>query len=261
MYKYIIALISVFVAVLTVPYEWLTLYGALSLFRPMEQQSASDAPARLLTQTELALYNGEENSKGLYLAILGQVFDVEKGRKHYGPGGGYRFFSGRDASRAFVTGDFTEAGLTDDLTDLSPSQIVALYDWLAFYQRDYTPAGRLIGRFYNEAGQPSETLKQVESLLSEGLKLKAQTEAQNQLYPACNSEWSSANGGRVWCSTKSGGVNRDWTGVPRMLFSPGSGQSRCVCVRLDDPTHSGNANLREYEDCPPLSESCLLPES
>lgn len=52
-------------------------------------------------------------------------------------------FLGRDASRAFVTGDFTEAGLTDDVSDLSPSQIVALYDWLAFYQKDYTPVGKI----------------------------------------------------------------------------------------------------------------------
>lgn len=50
--------------------------------------------------------------------------------------------SGRDASRAFVTGDFSEAGLNDDVSDLSPSQIVALYDWLAFYQKDYTPVGK-----------------------------------------------------------------------------------------------------------------------
>lgn len=49
---------------------------------------------------------------------------------------------GKDASRAFVTGDFTEAGLTDDVSDLPPSQIVALYDWLAFYQKDYTLVGR-----------------------------------------------------------------------------------------------------------------------
>ncbi|ONL94634.1 BTB/POZ domain-containing protein NPY2 [Zea mays] len=35
------------------------------------------------------------------------VFDVTKGRSHYGPGGGYHHFAGRDASRAFVSGNFT----------------------------------------------------------------------------------------------------------------------------------------------------------
>lgn len=50
-------------------------------------------------------------------------------------------FSGRDASLAFITGDFTESGQTDDVSSLSPLQIVALYDWLSFYQRDYQPVG------------------------------------------------------------------------------------------------------------------------
>ncbi|KAB5522463.1 hypothetical protein PHYPO_G00159800 [Pangasianodon hypophthalmus] len=250
MLKYVVALISVSVALWS-GCEWLNLWF-------WELAEVSQDSGRLLRQEELSLYNGREDSRGLYLAILGQVFDVEKGRKHYGPGGGYRFFTGRDASRAFVTGDFTEAGLTDDVSDLSPSQIVALYDWLAFYQKDYTHVGRLIGRFYSESGKPTDVLQQVEASLAQGLKLKAQAEKENELYPACNSEWSSDRGGRVWCSTKSGGVHRDWAGVPRMLFSPGSGQTRCVCVRLDDPTHSNNPNLQEYKDCPPQAESCLL---
>ncbi|XP_053532907.1 neuferricin [Ictalurus punctatus] len=249
MLKYVVALISVSLAVWSGS-EWLNLW----LF---DLDVAQDS-GRLLSQEELALYNGKEDSKGLYLAILGQVFDVEKGRKHYGPDGGYRFFTGRDASRAFVTGDFTEAGLTDDVSDLSPSQIVALYDWLAFYQKDYTRIGKLIGRFYSESGKPTDVLKQVEASLAQGLKQKAQAEKENELYPACNSEWRSDRGGRVWCSTKSGGVHRDWAGVPRMLFSPGSGQARCVCVRLDDRTQSDNPNLQQYKDCPPQAESCLL---
>lgn len=41
-------------------------------------------------------------------SIVGEVFDVSKGEKHYGKRGAYRGFTGRDASRAFVTGDFTE---------------------------------------------------------------------------------------------------------------------------------------------------------
>ncbi|KAG7314699.1 hypothetical protein KOW79_022002 [Hemibagrus wyckioides] len=246
MIKYAVALISVSLALWSGS-DWLNLWR-------FESQDSD----RLLSREELSLYNGREDSKGLYLAILGQVFDVEKGRKHYGPGGGYRFFTGRDASRAFVTGDFTESGLTDEVSDLSPSQIVALYDWLAFYQKDYKPVGKLIGRFYSESGKPTAVLQKVEASLAQGLKLKAQAEKENKLYPACNSEWNSDRGGRVWCSTKSGAVHRDWVGVPRMLFSPGSGHTRCVCVRPDDPTQSNNPNLQEYKDCSPQAESCLL---
>ncbi|KAK2816344.1 hypothetical protein Q7C36_022615 [Tachysurus vachellii] len=250
MIKYVVALISVSLALWSGS-EWVNLWR-------FDLADVSQDSDRLLSQEELSLYQGREDSKGLYLAILGQVFDVEKGRKHYGPAGSYRFFTGRDASRAFVTGEFTDAGLTDDVSDLSPSQIVALYDWLAFYQKDYTPVGKLIGRFYSKSGKPTSVLQNLEASLAEGLKLKAQAEEENKLYPACNSEWNSDRGGRVWCSTKSGGVHRDWAGVPRMLFSPGSGHTRCVCVRLDDPTRSNNPNLQEYKDCSPQAESCLI---
>lgn len=49
--------------------------------------------------------------------------------------------SGKDASLAFITGDFTEGGLSDDVSSLSPLQMMALYDWLAFYQSDYQSVG------------------------------------------------------------------------------------------------------------------------
>lgn len=50
-------------------------------------------------------------------------------------------FSGKDASLSFITGDFTENGLTDDVSSLYPLQVLALYDWLAFYQRNYQFVG------------------------------------------------------------------------------------------------------------------------
>lgn len=49
---------------------------------------------RLYTKKNLAQYDGESESLGLYLAILGRVYDVSDGKKYYGPGGGYSFFSG-----------------------------------------------------------------------------------------------------------------------------------------------------------------------
>ncbi|KAF4514176.1 UNVERIFIED_CONTAM: hypothetical protein B566_EDAN019346, partial [Ephemera danica] len=48
---------------------------------------------RLMTKQELKEYDGSEDSKGIYVAILGSVFDVGTGRQHYGPGGGYSFFA------------------------------------------------------------------------------------------------------------------------------------------------------------------------
>ncbi|XP_028277255.1 neuferricin isoform X2 [Parambassis ranga] len=218
---------------------------------------SQDPPVRLLTKRELSLYDGKEGSRGLYLAVLGQVFDVHKGHKHYGPGGAYHFMAGKDTSLAFVTGDFTESGLTDDVSTLSPLQLVALYDWLAFYQREYQAVGLLIGGFYSETGQPTDALLQVQSSLAEGKRLQAQTKAEMLRYPACNSEWSAARGGRVWCSTRSGGVVRDWTGVPRKLFSAGSHGVRCVCVE-DTSAAEEDPSLQIYDGCPPHADSCSL---
>jgi hypothetical protein len=57
----------------------------------------------------------------------GDVYDVSANRRMYGPGGGYGFFSGRDAARAFVTGCFKD-DLTHDVRGLDPTQMeVQLY--------------------------------------------------------------------------------------------------------------------------------------
>lgn len=53
-------------------------------------------PNKVFTKHELANYNGDKNSPGLYLSILGSVYDVEKGRKHYGPGCAYSYFVGKN---------------------------------------------------------------------------------------------------------------------------------------------------------------------
>jgi len=50
---------------------------------------------RLWTVEELSVYNGTDEELPILLGILGSVFDVTKGRSHYGPGGGYHHFAGR----------------------------------------------------------------------------------------------------------------------------------------------------------------------
>ncbi|NWH71921.1 NEUFC protein, partial [Piaya cayana] len=227
--------------------------------------------ARLLSAAQLGRYRGAAGQPGLYLALLGRVFDVERGRKHYGPGGAYSGFAGRDATRAFATGDFTPTGLVDDVSGLSPGELLAVQSWLSFYSNNYDAVGKLVGRFYDENGAPTEALRQAEAAIEEALKLKAESEQRKQQFPPCNSEWSSATGTRFWCSRESGGVNRDWPGVPRQLFQPGSKGSRCVCVRTTGPPWGqpgtgqhrdrgdlDNPHLQEYEGCPPLAHQCVL---
>ncbi|KAM6118501.1 neuferricin isoform 2-T3 [Phoenicopterus ruber ruber] len=163
---------------------------------------------RLLSAAELARYRGGAGEPGLYLAVLGRVFDVERGRKHYGPGGTYSGLAGRDASRAFATGDFSQAGLVDDVSALSPGEMLAIQSWLSFYGHSYRPVGKLVGRFYDENGAPTEALRQAEAAIEEAQKLKAESEQRKQQFPPCNSEWSSAKGSRFWCSRQRSGVGR-----------------------------------------------------
>jgi predicted heme/steroid binding protein len=67
-----------------------------------------------LTDAELARYDGTDPTLPIYLAINASIYDVSAGRPFYGPGGSYHFFAGKDATRAFVTGCFSE-DLTYDL--------------------------------------------------------------------------------------------------------------------------------------------------
>jgi hypothetical protein len=91
------------------------------------------------------------------------------------------------------------------------------------------------------------------------------------VFPACNSEWHANKGGRIWCTAKSGGVEREWVGVPRRLFSPGSKHYRCACVKnFGKPLASTNVegnrgdldnpNLKLYPNCPPESNACKIEE-
>ncbi|CAD6503758.1 BgTH12-05503 [Blumeria graminis f. sp. triticale] len=66
---------------------------------------------------DLKAFNGTDPSKPILLAINGTIYDVSPGRRFYGPGGSYHFFSGRDASRAFVSNCF-DVDLTPDMRGL-----------------------------------------------------------------------------------------------------------------------------------------------
>ncbi|EOA85355.1 hypothetical protein ACJQWK_06495 [Exserohilum turcicum] len=67
----------------------------------------------VLTDAELALYDGSDPSKPIYLALNGTIYDVSISPKTYGPGGSYHFFAGKDAARAFLTGCFADDSVPD----------------------------------------------------------------------------------------------------------------------------------------------------
>ena len=216
----------------------------------------------ILTKEELGKFDGSEGSPGIYIALLGQVFDVSKAPNFYGPNGGYGFFAGKDASRAYVTGQFDSDGLIDDVSGLSSSDYIGLDEWISFYHNDYKYVGKLAGRYFNHDGKPTQEYRNLQQWMTEAKEEASQKETLKQIFPPCNSEWSAEKGQRVWCTKKSGGITRHWVGVPRRLFMPGQPE-RCACVKnsghslfypdtpKDDADRGDldNQYLKVYEQC------------
>jgi len=189
----------------------------------------------------------------LYLSVLGTVYDVQKGERFYAKGKAYQHFAGRDASRAFVTGDFSMDGLRDDVLDLKPEELLALKKWVETYEKDYLSVGRLVGRYYDEEGRPTEYGKDVERAI-EGAQEKVDArEERKKLFPPCNTQWVQETGGKVWCKDGSGGITRGWAGLPRQLFEPENGKTRCACI---PESELNNPNVKEYPNCDASSDTC-----
>lgn len=107
--------------------------------------SSQASSLRHLTKAELWTYRGQESDRPIYLAIHGKIYDVSAGRDHYGPGGGYAGFAGRDASRAFVDLCFTDECLEVadqiDTWDTTEENIKAVKHWENFYATEKKPDG------------------------------------------------------------------------------------------------------------------------
>ncbi|KAJ6426102.1 hypothetical protein OIU84_026645 [Salix udensis] len=183
--------------------------------------------------------------------LLYPCFDVTKGKSHYGVGGGYHHFSGRDASRAFVSGNFTGDGLTDSLHGLSSTEVKSIVEWREFYFRSYTFVGKLVGRYYDSEGNPTKSLKGVEAKAARGTQLLEKQKKEEAKQPGCNSRWSQGEGGEVWCDD----------GFPRLVQRPleialtGKMSKRCACFTEDQLSEPG---LEVYEGCDYLSKTCRV---
>ncbi len=66
----------------------------------------------------------------------------------------------------------------------------------------YFVIGLLEGHFYDRDGRPTQAMEEVEKSIVAGKKEKAQEQNDRELFPPCNSEWTQAAGGRVWCTRK-----------------------------------------------------------
>ncbi|ETO37011.1 hypothetical protein RFI_00049 [Reticulomyxa filosa] len=221
---------------------------------------------KMFTKEELKSYGGEHPGKPIYLAILGEVFDVSNGVSHYGKAGGYHGFAGRDGTRAFVVGGFTEKELIEDVLDLTGEQALSIYEWLGFYRKskEYFFKGKLIGFYYDSDGNPTPNRYKFEELCGKGNEEKLKRNAVNERYPPCNSQTGTQVIPKVWCTNKSGGIERSWVGVPRKFRDPtlhsSSGEvfTRCACVPLEEASDA--TKFQSYPKCKPTSSECLIDE-
>lgn len=214
-----------------------------------------DKDLPVISKEELSRHHSK--SESIYLSVLGQVFDVTEAKKHYGQQGGYAFFCGKDATRAFVTGDFKK-DLNDEVADLSDGKKIGIMEWVQMYRNTYPLVAKLEGTFYNHEGKPTNQLLEFEAVVEKVDSAKKSKQTEEEKWPPCNSEWSQARGSRVWCSKQSGGISRDWIGVPRLRHTPASKVPHCVCAhesRLSDPS------LKLYPKCDPQSISCSIASS
>ncbi|KAH7443860.1 hypothetical protein KP509_02G053600 [Ceratopteris richardii] len=205
---------------------------------------------KLWTATELMNYNGTDENLPILLGILGSVYDVTKGRTYYGKGGSYNHFAGRDATRAFISGNFSGEGLTDSIIGLSNIEVKRLIDWRSFYSKTYFYVGKLVGTYYDASGKETKALRNAEAKAKLGEKQLKHQDAVEKKYPSCNSRWSQQDGGEVWCDS----------GYPRLVGKVGelpmSGQSkRCACFTREQ---LGKAGLEVYAGCDPLQSTCKV---
>lgn len=134
--------------------------------------------------------------------LTGRVYDVTKGRKHYGEGGGYAFFAGKDGTRGFVTGQFDDEGLIDNIEGLEPSNYLGLINWQELYEKEYTYVGKLDGYFYDRYGNPKDGIRVLQEGLRRGKIAKEEDDNDQKTFPPCNSYYSQETGSEVWCSNK-----------------------------------------------------------
>ena len=74
--------------------------------------------------------------------------------------------------------------------------------------RFFRQIGKLVGNFYDEEGNAKPAMKEFQANLAEAQQDKENKNAEKQIFPPCNSEWSKKKGHRVWCTAKTGGELR-----------------------------------------------------
>ncbi|XP_047333493.1 membrane steroid-binding protein 2-like [Impatiens glandulifera] len=102
-----------------------------------------------VTKEELRSYDGSDYKKPLLIAINGQVFDVSRSRRYFGPGGPYASFAGRDArgrdaSRVLALMSYPK-DRTGNIKGLGEIHPEILLNWEFKFKETYVQVGQLVG--------------------------------------------------------------------------------------------------------------------
>jgi len=114
--------------------------------QPLRQQEPELKKLRKdFTVAELKVFDGNQTDGRVLVAVNGNVYDVTRGKRFYGPGGPYAAFGGRDASRGLATFSVTASELEyDDLSDLSAHEMDSVREWEMQFKEKYDLVGRLL---------------------------------------------------------------------------------------------------------------------
>ena len=100
--------------------------------------------ATIFTRAQLLEYDGTDG-KDIYMACLGDVFDVTPGKGFYGQRGPYGCFAGRDASRGLAMMRKDQRFIDDPSIDLlTPKQLKVAKDWHKRFVKKYQLVGKLV---------------------------------------------------------------------------------------------------------------------
>ncbi|EDW03192.1 membrane-associated progesterone receptor component 1 [Drosophila grimshawi] len=101
---------------------------------------------RDFTIKELREFDGNQPDGRVLVGVNGNVYDVTKGKRFYGPGGPYATFAGRDASRNLATFSVVanDKDEYDDLSDLGAMEMDSIRDWEMQFKEKYEYVGKLL---------------------------------------------------------------------------------------------------------------------
>ena len=201
---------------------------------------------RMWTTEELLKHNGSNANLALLLSIGGEVYDVGSGEQHYAKDKGYNGFSGRDASRGWVTGEFDSTEI-DGMHDLTPEQIKTVLDWRLFYRdhEEYRQVGKLIGDYYTADGEKTEHLLECEVKYDSAVIIEAVKAKYQKVYLGCNTRHEAAKDkSELWCDDTYHGKGT----IPYFLkvtikAKPEHPDMRCTCL-----TEEGVSKLEDNDE-------------